>query len=80
MRETLWDAFPAELFPTAFSVGLGAGGTYAAMAASDVRIHPEQGVFSFVATPPEGEILTTYHFGFSSMIGAGGFDERFVSR
>jgi hypothetical protein len=78
VRETLWDSFPADLFPTAFSVGLGAGGTYAPMLASDVRIRPEEGVFSFTAAPPVGEILTTYHFGFSSMIGAGGFDERFV--
>lgn len=80
VRESLWASFPAELYGPAFSVGLGAGGTYAASPASDVRIHPEQGLFSFVAAPPAGEILTTYHFGFSSMIGAGGFDERFVSQ
>jgi hypothetical protein len=78
VRETLWASFPNELFPLAFSVGLGAGGTYAPMLISDVTIHPEQGTFSFTAAPPIGEILTTYHFGFSSRIGAGGFDERFV--
>ena len=77
VRETLSDSFPSELYGPAFTVGLGAGGTYAAGPASDVRIHPEQGLFSYLAAPPEGEILTTYHFGFSSMIGAGGFDERF---
>ena len=80
VRETLSDSFPSELYGPAFTVGLGAGGTYAAGPASDVRIHPEQGLFSYLAAPPEGEILTTYHFGFSSMIGAGGFDERFVSQ
>ncbi|HEY4030720.1 MAG TPA: hypothetical protein VGM25_10275 [Caulobacteraceae bacterium] len=80
VRETLWASFPAELYDAAFSVGLGAGGTYASVPSTEVRIHPEQGLFSFVAAPPVGEILSAYHFGFSSMIGAGGFDERFVSQ
>ena len=80
VRETLWASFPDELYDVAYSVGLGAGGTYAAVPRTDVRIHPEQGLFSFVAAPPAGTILTNYHFGFSSVIGAGGFDERFVSK
>jgi hypothetical protein len=79
VRETLWASFPAELYPAAFSVGLGAGGTYAPQPASDVVVHPERGLYSYAAAPPEGDLLTAYHFGFSSMIGAGGFDERFVT-
>ncbi len=80
VRETLWDAFPDKLFPAAFSVGLGAGGTYAPMTTADVKIHPEEGRFSFVAAPPIGNIQTAHHVGFSSMIGGGGFDVRFVSK
>ena len=42
-------------------------------AAQDVLIHPESGLFSFVGSPAQGEIVTQYRFGFMSRIGAGGF-------
>ena len=68
VREGLWNTYPDQLYPKAFSVG-----SPALLPRDDVRIHPERGLFSFTATPPE-TVVTTYHFGFMSSIGAGGFD------
>jgi hypothetical protein len=73
VRETLWNQYPDQVYPAAFWVGLGGGGAPAALPRADVLIHPETGLFSFVGSPPQGEIVTQYHFGFMSTIGAGGF-------
>jgi hypothetical protein len=85
VREVLWTAYPDELYwaqrtdsegnelPSAFWVGLGGGGPPAPLTRDQVTIHPELGLFSFNATPPKGQIVTQYHFGFMSNIGAGGF-------
>lgn len=81
VRETLWNAYPDELYPStgqpfaalAFAVGLGGGGSPAALPRAGLTIHPEAGLFSFAAAPPEGEIVTQYHFGLMSTVGAGGF-------
>ena len=78
VREVLWDSYPDQLYGTAFWVALGGGTSPAQLKRDEVRIHPERGVFSFVAAPPAGEILTQYHFGFMSDIGAGGFPERLL--
>ena len=50
----------------------------APLARDQTRIQPERGVFSFVAAPPAGQIVTFCHFGFMSKIGAGGFPERLL--
>lgn len=73
VRELLWDDYPDQLYPGAFWVGLGGGPSPSVQPRDSVRIHPDHGLFSFVAPPPVGEILTQYHFGFMSRIGAGGF-------
>ncbi len=73
VREVLWNDYPDQLYPAAFWVGLGGGTVPAVQSRDAVRIHPDRGLFSFVAAPPAGEILTQYHFGFMSTIGAGGF-------
>ena len=78
LRDVLWNSFPDQLYPTAFWVGLGGGGAPAPLPRSAVRIQPERGLFSFVAAPPVGQIVTQYHFGFMSEIGAGGFPERLL--
>ncbi len=78
VREVLWDTYPDQLYPAAFWVGLGGGTSPAPVKRDEVRIHPERGVFSFVAAPPVGTILTQYHFGFMSAIGAGGFPQRLL--
>ncbi|HUN52652.1 MAG TPA: hypothetical protein VMU42_16115, partial [Candidatus Sulfotelmatobacter sp.] len=75
VRDTLWNAYPDQLYPAAFWVGLGGGGAPAPMSRDAVMIHPDRGVFSFTAAPPQGQIVATYHFGFMSMIGAGGFSD-----
>jgi hypothetical protein len=75
VREVLWNAYPDQVYPAAFWVGLGGGSAPAPQPHDTVRIQPEFGLFSFVATPPVGEIVTQYHFGFMSDIGAGGFPE-----
>jgi len=80
VREVLWNAYPDQLYPdapdqlnkAAFSVALGGGGGGAMVPRDQLVIYPETGQFSFKATPPAG-IVTQYHFGFMSTIGAGGF-------
>ena len=74
VREVLWNAYPDQVYPAAFSVELGEGAAAPSVVPRDqVSIHPETGVFSFIGTPPEGVILSQYHFGFMSTTGAGGF-------
>jgi hypothetical protein len=73
VRSVVWDSYPDQLYPAAFWVGLGGGVSPAPVLRDQVTIHPDRGLFSFVAAPPAGEILTQYHFGFMSDIGAGGF-------
>jgi hypothetical protein len=78
VREVLWQSYPDQLYGTAFWVGLGGGGAPAPLPSTATRIQPERGVFSFVGTPPVGEIVTQYQFGLMSEIGAGGFPERLL--
>ena len=73
VRETLWRAYPDQLYGTAFWVALGGGGAPATVDRSQLKIHPETGVFSFVGSPPQGRILSQYHFGLMSSVGAGSF-------
>jgi len=74
VREMLWNAYPDQLYGTAFSVELdGGGGAPAPVTRDQVTIHPETGLFSFVGTPPEGLVVTQYYFGLMSTAGAGGF-------
>ncbi|WP_068076546.1 hypothetical protein [Novosphingobium lentum] len=79
VRETLWCAYPDELYPVSFAVDLTGGPTPAPRPRGDVRIHPETGVFSFVDPADTTSPVVDYHFGFSARIGAGGFDERVLS-
>jgi hypothetical protein len=77
VRDTLWRNYPDQLYPNAFWVGVDE--TPPAPAPRDaLRIQPARGVFSFVGTPPTGRLVTSYHFGFMSEIGAGGFPERLL--
>jgi hypothetical protein len=76
VREVLWGTVPDRLYPAAFWVGLGVGPSPAVQPRTELLIHPERGRFSFIGTAPQGTIATAYHFGFSSEIGAGGYDER----
>ena len=78
VREVLWDSYPDQLYPAAFSVGMVSGNSTSPLLRDEVRIHPEQGLFSFVGAPPQGVVVTQYHFGFMSEIGAGGFPERLL--
>ena len=78
VRDVLWRSYPDQLYPSAFWVGLGGGNAPAPLARDQTRIQPERGVFSFVAAPPAGQIVTFCHFGFMSKIGAGGFPERLL--
>ena len=73
VREVLWTAYPDQLYPAAFWVGLGGGGPPAPLTRDQVSIHPETGLFSFTSGAPQGQIVTQYHFGLMSTVGAGGF-------
>jgi hypothetical protein len=73
VSERLWTEYPDQIYPAAFWVGLGGGGAPAPVSRNQLSIHPEAGLFSFTATPPEGAAVTHYQFGLLSRIGAGGF-------
>lgn len=77
--ETLWAAYPDPLYPASFSVDLSGGPAPAPRPRGEVRIHPETGIFSFTDPGDATKPVVDYHFGFSSRIGAGGFDERMLA-
>jgi hypothetical protein len=79
VRETLWAAYPDELYPVSYSVDLAGGVTPTPRPRAEVRIHPETGVFSFADPTDTTSPVVDYHFGFSSRIGAGGYDERVLA-
>ena len=72
VSETLWAAYPDPLYPSAFAVLYGGGGAPAPVARQGLTIHPEEGLFSFIGTPPVGTVLTQYHFALLGAAGAGG--------
>ena len=76
VREPLWAAYPDRLYPASYSVDLAGGSAPTPRPRADVRIHPEVGTFSFTDPTDTTKPVVDYHFGFSSRIGAGGFDER----
>ena len=76
VSDQLWAAYPDRLYPTSFSVDLAGGVAPTPRPRSDTRIHPETGTFSFADPSDTTQPVVDYHFGFSSRIGAGGFDER----
>lgn len=80
VRETLWSAYPDQLYPASFSVDLTGGPTPTPRPRGEVRIHPETGVFSFVDPADTTSPVVDYHFGFSARIGAGGYDERVLAQ
>ena len=80
IRESLWKAYPDALYPVSLAVELGGGAAPAPLPRSDLTVHPERGLFSFTGAPPDGQLVTACHFGFSSRIGAGGFDERILEK
>jgi hypothetical protein len=84
IRETLWATVPDKLYPPtfapqAFSVGLLAAGTGAALPLSQLTIHPSRGRFSIVGGAPIGTLGVCYNFGLSSEIGAGGYNTAILS-
>jgi hypothetical protein len=68
-RDVLWDQYPDQLYPAAFSVA--AAGTV--QLDTGLNIHPEIGLFSFAGAPPAGPFTSTYYFALMSTVGAGGF-------
>jgi hypothetical protein len=84
IRETLWQTVPENLYsasfsPQAFSVGMLAGGSGAALPLAQLSIHPAKGRFSFVGGVPEGALAVCYNFGLLGEIGAGGYDNAILS-
>lgn len=78
IRRVLWEAAADDLYPRAFSVGLGGGIAPALADLSTLEINPPVGRFRFPSGAPLGRITTTYCFGLSGPVGAGGFDERLL--
>ena len=44
--------------------------------ASTLQLRPERGRFSYSTSPPAEALVTTYHYGFPSLIGSGPYDRR----
>jgi hypothetical protein len=44
--------------------------------AASLRLRPAHGRFVYSPSPPQPDVVATYHYGFPSMIGAGPFDRR----
>jgi hypothetical protein len=72
VSETLWQAYPDPLYPSAFAALYGGGTAPAPVARQNLTVHPEQGLFSFIGGPPTGTILSQYHFALLGAAGAGG--------
>jgi hypothetical protein len=84
IRETLWNTVPKKLYstafePQAFSVGLLAGGTGAAVPRAQLSIYPQRGCFSYSGYAPSDNLAVCYNFGLLSEIGAGGYDSAILS-
>ena len=84
VRDVLWDMVPDELYASgtdanAFSIEMQAGPTPSLVDRADLVIDPEAGRFRFAGPRPPGPVGANYHFGFSSQIGAGGFDARILA-
>ena len=52
----------------------------AASASHQVMVFPESGLFAVLHPPLNGPVTVTYHYGFSSTIGAGPYDRRIVGQ
>ncbi len=76
IRQVLFKTAPDRLYPASLSVSLSGGGATTTVSRQELVIHPEIGLASFVAGAPAGtSVVSSYHFGFGSTIGAGAFDE-----
>lgn len=73
----LWDQEQAQLYPASLSVLRVSGILQDVLPLTDLLIHPERGRFQIVNALPAGAVpRVTYHYGFSSEIGAGPYDRR----
>jgi hypothetical protein len=52
----------------------------AATSSHEIMVFPESGRFAVLHPPLNGAVTVTYHYGFSSIIGAGPFDRRIVGQ
>lgn len=70
--------YEAELYPDSVQVLRRAGSFEDEVDPSQVVVHPELGTFRVTTPIPADELAVSYHYGFSSTIGAGPFDRRIV--
>jgi hypothetical protein len=76
LAASLLRARTAELYPDSVAVLRLQGLRFDPFDPTDVTVHPEQGRLRVPAAQPAGELRVTYHYGFSSDIGAGPYDRR----
>jgi hypothetical protein len=81
--EELWGTFRSALYPNppdalrSLGVFLKPGiAGYVLVNPADVDVYPERGRFKVHNPPVTGTVFGTYHYGFSSFIGAGPYDRR----
>jgi hypothetical protein len=79
ISQLLKDAHTPELYP--LSVGVYRVGTgYELIPSASVEVFPEVGRFKITDTTLAGPFFGTYHYGFSSEIGAGPYDRRILGQ
>jgi hypothetical protein len=78
ISQLLMDAYTPELYPAAAGVFRKPGSNYELVPADKVRIFPEVGRFKIMDGTLPPPFFGTYHYGFSSQIGAGPYDRRVI--
>lgn len=76
ISQPLWEAQTANLYPQALGVFRLQGSFFDPVDAQQLSIDPERGRFKTLNPPANDQLHVTYHYGFSSTIGAGPFDRR----
>lgn len=78
IRDTLWNILPNTLYPNALSIAVGDGAGPPVQPYDDFDIDPETGRFRVLGAAPAAAVSVVYNFGFSSTVGAGGFNAAFL--
>jgi hypothetical protein len=72
----LYQAERANLYPGSVAVHQRAGSSFDQLKTDQVTVHPALGRFQVTSDPAADSLAGSYHYGFSSTIGAGPYDRR----
>src|SRR2546430_1045518 len=78
LRKSLYEREQTNLYPRSLEDFRKAGSFYDSVDPAQVTVFPELGTFQVAAALQNEALLASYHYGFSSLIGAGPYDRRIV--